>query len=176
MYVCNPFLFSATIWTSRSFKPVESRDVPTSSQPRFFPGYLSPFTSSVDKASNRVKPASSFVSFCRRHECGPRSHWRFGVPRRFGICQGCWWLVISDIFIPKWCVIRCYPLILNNFPHSRGPIEWTDPPQKSTPKPRYFGQAVSNFPGRLMSKHAFWGLVSIFHVHKDCLSSRLWIP
>lgn len=146
--------FSATIWTSRSFKPVESRDVPTSSQRLFFPDYLSPSTSSVDKASNRVKPASSFVSFCRRHEGGPRSHCRFGVPRRFGICQGCWWLVIyssqSDVLSD---VIRCYPLILNNF----RALEWTDPPQKSTPKPRYFGQPVSNFPGKL-----------IFHVHKDC--------
>ena len=38
-----------------------------------------------------------------------------------------------------------------------GALDWTDPPQKSTPKPRYFGQAVSNFPGRLMSKHAYVG-------------------
>ena len=45
MYDCNSF-FSATIWTSRSFKPVEPRDVPTSSQRLFFPDYLSPSTSS----------------------------------------------------------------------------------------------------------------------------------
>ena len=144
---CSPQLYG-------SFKPVESRDVPTSSQPRFFPGYLSPFTSSVDKASNRVKPARFFVSFCRRHEGGPRSHWRFGVPKKiwdlpllmigdipsgelshsngkspflmgkYTISTGPFsiaMLVHQRVFIPKWCVIRCYPLILNNVPHSRGP-------------------------------------------------------